>query len=119
MIKLCSIAFLALVFSSGAVAEQSNYHTVLDSIGSSVNHRVEKGRIQSIDMIGRTMVVSGFKYLLGPATIEEPLKVSMMGSGHGALELLKRNMFVEVQYLPSSTYRIARVISQIQPVEEY
>lgn len=43
----------------------------------------------------------------------------MMATDHGALELLAVDMFVEVHYLPTSSYRIAKMMTQIEPQEGY
>lgn len=119
MKKFYLLALLTIVFNSLAVAGEVSYFAIVDSMDSNVPERVGNGRIQAIDLAQRTIVISGFKYYLGPSTIDRPLEVRMMGTDHGALELLAVNMFVEVHYLPTSSYRIAKMMTQIEPQEGY
>ncbi len=119
MKKFYLLALLTFVFSSLAVASEATYFTIVNSMENNVPQRVGYGRIQEIDLTQRTIIISGFKYLLGPSTIDKPLEVRMMGTNHGALELLAADMFVEVHYLPTSSYRIAKLMTQIEPQEGY
>jgi len=119
MKQLYSIALLTLVFSSFAMATDVDYFTIAASIEKNVSQRAANGRIQEIDRIERTIVVGGVKYFYGPATIVDPLQVRMLGVDYGAVELLRVGMFIEVHYLPSETYRIAKALTQIEAREEF
>lgn len=110
---------LAITYSSLAEASETDYFTIMDSMVEVAPERVGYGRIQEIDLDYRTIIVSGFMYFFGPESIDKPLVVRMMGANYGALGMLETGMFVEVHYLPSPTYRVARKLIQIEPQEEF
>ena len=119
MKKLYAIVLLSLTFSSLAVANDVDYFTLMDSMEQNVSPRIESGKIQKIDIIERTIVVSGVKYFYGPESSNNPLRVRMYGVKYGAVGLLKVGMFVEVYYLQSPTYRIAKAMTQTKAREQF
>ena len=76
-----------------------------------------EGKIQAIDLENRTIVVSGFMYYVPPANALSQLQVKLLGVQYGAFELLGKDMLVKVKYLPTSTFRVATSMTQVDNVE--
>jgi hypothetical protein len=77
--------------------------------------RTTRGIIRTLDLDARKGVIGGYEYHFGPPTFA--LKVTMLNSGGGALELLQPGMKVEVVYGDFGTARIAASIKQLADSE--
>ena len=114
------IGFVVCLFSYGsASAADPDFFAILNSIPDGTPERTGIGRIQEIDLGNRSIVVSGFKYLLGPSTLADAVEVRMLGVEYGSVEMLQVNMFVEVTFVPAPEYRIAKELQHIEAQEEF
>ena len=108
------LMFLILSTSSHAVT----FEELGDSLTDPIPPRTEEGVIRSIDMGGRKLVISGYEYLVGPSTINPPVKVSLFGTTAGSFELLSPGMKVEVHYIDFGNARVAFEINEVDPSAE-
>lgn len=101
------------------VASMSTFPVTFEELGDSLKEpitpRSDEGVVRSIDMVTRTIVIGGYEYLVGPATIDTPVKVSLYGTTAGAFEMLTAGMKVEVQYVDFGHARVAFEIKQLAP----
>lgn len=70
-----------------------------------------RGVIQSIDLVTRTVVISGYAYDFGPDF--DTVEVKLYNSDAGALELLKPGMKVEVTYVNPDRRRVPISVIQL------
>lgn len=110
LIGLC-ICTVSLAGHS-ALAEEEEYQDGFDAVESQDNNGVDMGVLESIDLIQRTAIVNGFRYTVGSAV--NPVRVKMLGSNAGALELLSSGMHVRVTYRETPDQRIGMAIEQIK-----
>jgi len=76
--------------------------------------KLTSGVISNINLAKRTVNINAVRYLLPPATAANPLRVKMLGTNHGALELLENGMTVSVSYEMAGKSRAAIEIVQIE-----
>ena len=76
------------------------------------NTTMVSGEIQSIDLAGRTAIISGTRYHFGPSS--GGVEVHMLGRDFGAVELLQQDMLVDVYYIRESDSRQAKLIVQVE-----
>ena len=72
MLRFINLGLLFLFVNSIAQAEEVTFGSILDSIEGAVPERTTEGRIQSIDLVGRSAVIGGFMYYFGPSTDAYP-----------------------------------------------
>jgi len=113
--------YLLLVFLlSSSVLAQDNDEDVVDfmeiirNVEESVAAREDRGELQMLNLSHRKGTINGYTYLFGPAV--DPIRVKMLGSEGGALELLAEGMYVRVSYFETQGYRVALKLEQI-PVD--
>ena len=87
---------------------------IVGNVEESVAAREDSGELQMLNLSHRKGTINGYTYLFGPAV--DPIRVKMLGSGGGALELLAEGMYVRVAYFETQGYRIALNLEQI-PVD--
>ncbi len=111
MKTLLSTLLLMASFTVSAVT----FEELGDSMDEAVPSRVDEGIIRSIDLAARSIVVGGYDYLVGPSTLDQPVKVDLYGTSAGAFELLSTGMVVEVEYIDFGNARVAFRISELGP----
>ena len=111
MKKLLAMLMMLASISASAVT----FEELGDSMTEPVPPRLDEGVIQEIDLDERSIIISGYEYLVGPSTINPPLKVTLYGVTYGAFELLKPGMKVEVEYIDFGNARVAFRIGQLAP----
>lgn len=89
----------------------SSLQEKLSNVKQPLVARTDQGVIRSIDLEKRTVMIGGFLYEFGPRT--SPVKVTMLNSSAGAVELLRTGMKVEVEYLDLDTSRLALSLTQL------
>lgn len=83
------------------------------------NGTMVTGKVRSIDLAARNIIISGYEYDLGSAAGTDRCVVKMLGRDVGAVELLAENMFVQVYYIQETERRLARLIIQTEAGEEF
>lgn len=113
--------YLLLFFglSSSLLAEDKgeeavDFMEIVRNVKKSVAAREDRGELQILNLSHRKGTINGYTYLFGPAV--DPIRVKMLGSKGGALELLVEGMYVRVAYFETQGYRIALNLEQI-PVD--
>ena len=98
-----------------AVAEMPTYQELLDRMDADARTRLREGQgiVHEVDLVQRSIIIGGYSYLVGPSYVENPLQVSLHGTGAGAFELLRIGMMVEVSYFDFGYARIAFVINEL------
>jgi hypothetical protein len=76
--------------------------------------KLTSGVLSNINLAKRTVNINAVRYVLPSATAAIPLRVKMLGTDYGALELLKAGMTVSVSYEMSGKSRAAIEIIQIE-----
>ena len=104
---LMGLASLPAMPASAASSLQEK----LSNVKKPLVARTDQGVLRSIDLEKRTAMIGGFLYDFGPQTY--PIKVTMLNSSAGAVELLRKGMKVEVEYLDLGTSRLAVSITQL------
>lgn len=107
------LVVLILMMPIGVFAE--TFDELLDSMDEPISSRFESGVISNIDLVNRTIQISGYEYHVSPAFGENVTEISLYGTTFGALELLTAGMKVEVEYLDLERARIAIVIQELDP----
>ncbi|MBV1879780.1 MAG: hypothetical protein KUG79_19210 [Pseudomonadales bacterium] len=107
------------LLSTQVYAGNVNFYSVLESMPENSFERIEAGVVRGINLADRTVVISGFTYLLGPATLAKPVEVKLLNSSFASLELLTIGMKVEIRYLLSPTYRIGKTITEVVAIDQY
>jgi len=118
MLRFINLGLFLLFMNSITQAEEVTFDSILDSIEDAVPERTTEGRIQSIDLVGRTAVIGGFIYYFGSSTDAYPLQVRMLGKNFGSLEMLKSGMHVEIFYMQTGQHRVGNQLTQINKSEE-
>lgn len=75
----------------------------------------EPGVIREINLADRSMIISGYLYVVAPPFQEDSLVVELLGTSAGAFELLQEDMKVEVTY---HEYQFGRVALSIKQVDD-
>lgn len=83
-----------------------DYEDILDHVDDAQVLLRERGVIRDIDLVKRTIEISGFLYHVPPLAFEYPLEVSLYGTTAGSFELLQVGMKVEVEFI--EVQRLAR-----------
>ena len=113
MKKLLPISIL--LFIPMAFSEIQSYQELVEMVDKDDRTRLTQaqGIVREIDLAKRAVIIGGYSYLVGPSYVENPLQVSLYGTGAGAFELLRIGMVVEVSYLDFGYARIAFVIREL------
>lgn len=97
----------------------TDFEAILDSIEDAVPEKVTTGKIESIDLAGRTAIIGGYLYHFGPATDSLPLQVRLLGKDFGSLQMLSPGMDVEVYYFQSPAGdRVGNELVQIESADK-
>ncbi len=109
------VPLLAIFWLSVAISDTYTYQELLDSIDpdSPMWARDAQGIVREIDLAARSVIIGGYSYLVGPSYVENPLRVSLSGTGAGSFELLEVGMKVEVVYVDFGYARIALMIDEL------
>ena len=107
------MAVLIASVSLTANAADLSYFDVIAGVTHNAAEIDAAGKIQAIDLENRTIVVSGFRYYVPPANALSQMQVKLLGVQYGAFELIRKDMLVEVKYLPTSTFRVATTMTQV------
>lgn len=110
------LSILALLYSLSATAV--TFEELVDSLDEPLPEIIDTGVVRSIDLAARSIEISGFSYLVGPATIDFPVEVQLYGTTAGSFELLQVGMKVEVEYIDFGNARIALAIRQLSDAAE-
>ena len=114
MKKLLAIIFMLTSITASAVT----FEELGDSMTEPVPPRIDQGVVHEISFSERTITIGGYEYLVGPATISPPVKVTLYGTTAGSFELLSVGMKVEVEYIDFGHARVAFRIAQLAPGAE-
>ena len=114
-----AIAYFLLVLGLSAPVfaedeEAVDFMEIVRNIKDPMVAREDMGELQMLNLTYRKGTINGYNYLLGPPV--DPIRVKMLGSGGGALELLAEGMYIKVRYFETQGYRIALELEQI-PVD--
>jgi len=93
-------------------AEELRFLTDEEMQGA-VAERITEGVIESVDLVTRSALVSGYAYDFGPAVTDDPVEVKMYNSDGGAFELLQPGMKVEITYGQFDDVRLAFRVQQL------
>ncbi len=126
MMKIIWI-FAFLVMTPFTYAEDPDYDEYFNSEDSELetedgfieNATMITGRIRSIDLSDRSVIISGYKYEFGPPTGVDRVVVKMLGRDFGAVELLQADMFVQVYFVQEPQRRLAKLIIQTEDGDEF
>ena len=119
---LLVIAVTTLFLATGnqvAGAEQDDVSGPLDLVAledkdeGAVRARTAHGVIRSIDLENRMAEISGYNYSFGGYDDELPAQVKMVGSEYGALELLRPEMKVEINFNDTGEIRMVVTLQQL------
>ena len=101
----------ASVFAEDADEEIVDFMEIVRNIKEPTVAREDRGELQVLNLIYRRGTINGYTYLFGPRV--DPIRVRMLHSGGGALELLAEGMYIKVKYFETQGYRIALELEQI------
>jgi|AntAceMinimDraft_12_1070368.scaffolds.fasta_scaffold55686_2 hypothetical protein len=105
-----------VLFASGIVASvmAADSRRVAESVFMAQKGLLgaDAGRLQSVDLDRRRVIVNGYEYQAG--TDMTAVEVKMLGSSVGALELLAEGMYVHVEYRQLRGKRISIAIRQLE-----
>jgi hypothetical protein len=93
------------------LAAETNLVTESGLVGQETLAGSDEGPLQSIDLARRRLIINGYEYRVG--TDMSAVKVRMLGSAGGALELLTEGMYVHIEYRQVRGGRIGVAIQQI------
>jgi len=107
---------LGLGLSAPVCAEDKDEDTIdfmeiVRNIKDPMVAREDMGELQVLNLTQRKGTINGYDYLFGPPV--DPIRVKMLGSQGGALELLAEGMYIKVKYFETQGYRIALELEQI------
>ncbi len=102
------------VFAEDADDEAVDFMEIVRNIKDPIAAREDRGELQMLNLTHRKGMINGYTYLFGPAV--DPIRVKMLGSQGGALELLAEGMYIKVMYFETQDHRIALELEQI-PVD--
>lgn len=102
----------AVGIASSAGAEESYGLAEAEFIRQGVLSGADEGKLQSIDLGRRSVVVNGYEYQAG--TDMSAVEVKMLGSSAGSLALLVAGMYVHVEYRQLKRGRIGTAIWQME-----
>ena len=108
---LLSFGLLLSLLAKGKDEEAVDFMEIIGNVEESIAAREDRGELQMLNLSHRKGTINGYTYLFGPAV--DPIRVKMLGSGGGALELLAEGMYVRVAYFETQGYRIALNLEQI------
>lgn len=111
---LLSFGLLLSLLAKGKDEEAVDFMEIIGNVEEPIAAREDRGELQMLNLSHRKGTINGYTYLFGPAV--DPIRVKMLGSGGGALELLAEGMYVRVAYFETQGYRIALNLEQI-PVD--
>lgn len=100
------------------IASAATFEELVDGMTEPLPARKSEGVISELSYRDRSIVISGYEYLVGPPTILDPLEVSLYGTTAGSFELLSAGMKVEVEYIDLGQARIAFIIRELNPNAE-
>jgi hypothetical protein len=100
------------VFAEGVDEDAVDFMEIVRNIKDPMVSREDMGELQMLNLTYRKGTINGYTYLFGPPV--DPIRVKMLGSGGGALELLAEGMYIRVRYFETQGYRIALELEQIQ-----
>jgi len=112
--KIYAVLLLMLGLAAPVFAEDEeiiDFMEIVRNIKEPIVARVDRGEMQELDLTQRRGIINGWRYLFGPSV--DPIRVKMLGSGGGALELLAEGMYIKVKYFETQGYRIALELEQI------
>ena len=102
------------LLAKGKDEEAVDFMEIVGNVKESIAAREDRGELQILNLSHRKGTINGYTYLFGPAV--DHIRVKMLGSEGGALELLVEGMYVRVAYFETQGYRIALNLEQI-PVD--
>ena len=102
------------LLAKGKDEEAVDFMDIVGNVKESIAAREDRGELQMLNLSHRKGTINGYTYLFGPAV--DPIRVKMLDSEGGALELLAEGMYVRVAYFETQGYRIALSLEQI-PVD--
>mgnify|MGYP006155090197 FL=1 len=105
------LGLAAPVFSEDMDDEAVDVMSIVRNIKNPTLAREDRGELQMLNLTYRKGTINGYTYLFGPPV--DPIKVKMLGSSSGALELLAEGMYIKVEYFETQGYRIALELEQI------
>ena len=111
---LLFFGLLLSLLAKGNDEEAVDFMEIIGNVEESIAAREDRGELQMLNLSHRKGTINGYTYLFGPAV--DPIRVKMLVSGGGALELLAEGMYVRVAYFETQGYRIALNLEQI-PVD--
>ena len=97
------------------VSQEPTLEQLIRNRKGPIRARKDRGVVHAIDLDQRTGEISGYSYHFGPPAYD--LKVTLLGSSYGALELLEPGMKVEVVYGDFGSSRLAFSIEQLPASE--
>ena len=99
------------LLAKGKDEEAVDFMEIVGNVKESIAAREDRGELQMLNLSHRKGTINGYTYLFGPAV--DPIRVKMLDSEGGALELLAEGMYVRVAYFETQGYRIALSLEQI------
>ncbi|MDA7773995.1 hypothetical protein N8993_07385 [Pseudomonadales bacterium] len=111
---LLFFGLLLSLLAKGSDEEAVDFMEIIGNVEESIAAREDRGELQMLNLSHRKGTINGYTYLFGP--VVDPIRVKMLGSEGGALELLAEGMYVRVAYFETQGYRIALRLEQI-PVD--
>lgn len=108
-----SCLLVLALMSHMTVAEELEFITDEDVLNETVSARTTQGVIESVDLAERSAIIGGYTYDFGPANMPVPVEVKMYNSEHGAFELLRSGMKVEIVYGDFGDVRLTVRVQQL------
>lgn len=115
--KMRNLLYGLMLLAAGAMpAVAQTFNDLLNGENTPNYTMTDKGVVSEQDIATRTIVISGFRYVVGNSFETE---VTLLNTSAGAYELLDEGMKVEVEYFDlEDDGRLAIRINQIDDNEE-
>lgn len=110
---LLVIALMSQMALAADTDEQMEFITDENVLAEAVRARTTQGVIESVDLVERSAIISGYLYDFGPPDMRIPVEVKMYNSNYGAFELLQPGMKVEIVYGDVGDTRLAVRVKQL------
>lgn len=89
----------------------ASLQSIMENVKTPMMATSTRGVINSINLDNRTAIIGGLKYQFGPP--EFPVKVTLLNSVPGSIQMLRPGMKVRVLYGALESYRIVGAIQQL------
>lgn len=112
ILLMLGLAVPVPIFAEDVDEDVVDFMALVRNIKDPMVAREDRGELQMLNLTYRKGTINGYSYLFGPPV--DPIRVKMLGSDGGALELLAEGMYIKVKFFETQGYRVALELEQIQ-----